>query len=302
PLPPPYTGRAEHVALLLSQHRSLFGDDDLDVVRDLGSQAALLAGRADAAFEQLRLANELSETVEALRLASKAKSDLLARVSHEFRTPLTAIIGYSALLRRGREDGDPTLSTTGPERIHSAGLHLLSMVEEVLDLAKMDAGHLELSPARIELEDIVAQTVDEVRPLATRKRLTLETETCPGAVSADPQRIRQVLYNLLSNAIKFTPDGGSVKVVTEIGGNEARIAVVDTGIGIPVEDQTRIFEEFTQVGEHGPHEGAGLGLAIASRLVAAHGGHTEVESTPDEGSRFTISLPLATTPAPTRAT
>jgi signal transduction histidine kinase len=291
PLPPPYSGMAEHAAMLLSRHRSLFSADDLEVVRDLGAQAALLGGRAEAAYEQRRLAEELGETVDALHVASQAKSDLLARVSHEFRTPLTAIIGYSALLQRGLDSGDPMLAHTGPERIHSAGLHLLAMVEEVLDLAQMDAGHLRLEVQEVELADLVTQLVDEVRPQARRKRLTLRSEAPPGRLPVDPRRMRQVLYNLLSNAIKFTPPGGSVSVVAQMDDDKVRISVVDDGIGIPFDDQPRIFEEFTQVAEHGPHEGSGLGLSLVRRLVAAHGGNTEVESAPGEGSRFIVTLP-----------
>ncbi|HEX2174604.1 MAG TPA: HAMP domain-containing sensor histidine kinase [Nocardioidaceae bacterium] len=291
PLRPPYDGLTEHVAMLFSQHRSLFSDDDLEVIRDLGAQATLLAGRAESAYEQRRLANELGEMVDALHVASKAKSDLLARVSHEFRTPLTAIIGYSALLRRSMESGDPMLAQTGPERIHSAGLHLLALVEEVLDLAHMDAGHLHLEVEDVHLSDMVERTIDELRPLATRKRLTLRADVPDGTLPVDPNRMRQVLYNLLSNAIKFTPAGGTVSVLAEMDEDKVRVSVVDDGIGIPLEDQPRIFEEFTQVAEHGPHEGSGLGLAIVRRLVAAHGGHTELESSPGEGSRFIVNLP-----------
>jgi signal transduction histidine kinase len=291
PLPPPYAGMPENVAMLLSQHRSLFSGDDLEVIRDLGRQAALLAGRAESAYEQRLLANELGETVETLHVASKAKSDLLARVSHEFRTPLTAIIGYSALLRRSLDTADPALAHTGPERIHSAGLHLLALVEEVLDLAQMDAGHFDLRVEQVELAALVDRTVDEIRPLATRKRLSLRADVPAGTVPVDPDRMRQVLYNLLSNAIKFTPAGGTVWVTGEIEDDKARVTVADTGIGIPVDDQTRVFEEFSQVAEHGPHEGTGLGLSIVRRLVAAHGGHTELESTPGEGSRFIVTLP-----------
>ena len=298
PLRPPYDGMTQHVAMLLSQHRSLFSDDDLEVIRDLGAQATLLAGRAEAAYEQRRLANELGETVDALHLASKAKSDLLARVSHEFRTPLTAIIGYSALLRRSIEGGDPMLAQTGPERIHSAGLHLLALVEEVLDVAQMDAGHLDLQVEEVELTDLVSRTVDELRPLASRKRLSIQVDVPDGTLPVDPNRMRQVLYNLLSNAIKFTPAGGSVGVTAEMDEDKVRIAVFDDGIGIPLDDQPRIFEEFTQVREHGPHEGSGLGLAIVRRLVVAHGGHTELESAPGEGSRFIVTLPRRAEPRP----
>jgi signal transduction histidine kinase len=300
PLPPPYSGMRAHSAMLLSRRRSLFSGDDLEVIRDLGAQAALLAGRAEAAYEQRRLTAELGETVEALHVASKAKTDLLARVSHEFRTPLTAIIGYSALLRRSLEGGgDPMLAHTGPDRIHTAGLHLLEMVEEVLDLAQMDAGHLDLKVEDVSLAELVARTVDELRPLATGKRIDLRSDVPPGNVPVDPTRMRQILYNLLSNAVKFTPVGGTVSVVAEMDDDKVRLSVVDDGIGIPFEDQPRIFEEFTQVAEHGPHQGTGLGLSIVRRLVAAHGGHTEVESAPGRGSRFIVTLPRRAAAQPT---
>jgi signal transduction histidine kinase len=294
PLPPPYPEMPAYVAMLFSMHRSLFSVDDLAVIRDLGAQAALLAGRAEAANEQRRLTTELRETVDALHVASQAKSDLLARVSHEFRTPLTAIIGYSALLRRsseGGDPGDPMLAHTGPDRIHSAGLHLLALVEEVLDLAQMDAGHFDLQAEEVELSALARRTAEELRPLATRKRQTLLTDVPEGTLRVDPNRMRQVLYNLLSNAIKFTPAGGTISVSALLEGDKARITVADDGIGIPLDDQRRIFEEFTQVAEHGPHEGTGLGLSIVRRLVAAHGGHTELESVPGQGSRFIVTLP-----------
>ncbi len=294
PLLPPYPEMPAHVAMLFSMHRSLFSGDDLVVIRDLGAQAALLAGRAEAAYEQRRLTTELRETVDALHVASQAKSDLLARVSHEFRTPLTAIIGYSALLRRsgdGGDPGDPMLTHTGPDRIHSAGLHLLALVEEVLDLAQMDAGHFDLHVEDVDLSSLAARTAEELRPLATRKRQMLHTDVPEGVLRVDPNRMRQVLYNLLSNAIKYTPAGGTISVTALLEDDKARITVADDGIGIPLDDQRRIFEEFTQVAEHGPHEGTGLGLSIVRRLVAAHGGHTELESAPGEGSRFIVTLP-----------
>jgi signal transduction histidine kinase len=296
PLPPPYQGMPPYSGMLLACRRSLFSGDDLEVVRDLGAQAALLSGRAEAAHELRRLTNELGETVDALHVASQAKSDLLARVSHEFRTPLTAIIGYSALLRRSLEGGDPMLAHTGPDRIHSAGLHLLAMVEEVLDLAQMDAGHLQFQVEEVELEDLVTRTIDELRPQATRKRIAMRCEIPPGRLPVDPNRMRQVMYNLLSNAIKFTDAGGTVVVEAEMDDDKVRISVADDGIGIPFDDQPRIFEEFTQVAEHGPHEGSGLGLSLVRRLVAAHGGHTEVESAPGEGSRFIVTLPRRAEP------
>ena len=155
----------------------------------------------------------------------------------------------------------------------------------------MDAGHLDLHLEEVDLADLTERTIDELRPLATRKRLSVRSEVPPGTLPVDPRRMHQVLYNLLSNAIRFTPSGGTVRVTAEMDEDKARVHVIDDGIGIPLDDQPRIFEEFTQVADHGPHEGSGLGLAIVRRLVAAHGGHTELESAPGEGSRFIVTLP-----------
>jgi signal transduction histidine kinase len=124
----------------------------------------------------------------------------------------------------------------------------------------------------------------------------LLTDVPEGVLRVDPNRMRQVLYNLLSNAIKYTPAGGTISVTALLEDDKARITVADDGIGIPLDDQRRIFEEFTQVAEHGPHEGTGLGLSIVRRLVAAHGGHTELESAPGEGSRFIVTLPREAQP------
>ncbi|HET7326470.1 MAG TPA: HAMP domain-containing sensor histidine kinase [Nocardioidaceae bacterium] len=293
PLPPRHGGATDHVALLLSRHRSLFSDDDLDVVGDLGAQAGLLAGRADAAAEQQRLAVELANTVEALGLASQAKSSLLARVGHEFRTPLTVVIGYCAILRRTQGAVASSLATDAVDRIDEAGRRLLALVEEVLDVAKMDAGQLDLEPERVDVSDLVSRTIEELGPLAARKRLTISSHLTSTWVDADPGRLLQVLHNLFSNAIKFTPEGGCVRFVVEALSGEARISVVDTGVGIAAADQSRVFDEFTQLTVEPSNPGTGLGLSIARRLVTAHGGRTEVESAPGEGSRFTVVLPAS---------
>lgn len=293
PLPPRHGGATDHVALLLSRHRSLFNDDDLDVVGDLGAQAGLLVGRADNAAEQQRLADELESTVEALGVASLAKSSLLARVSHEFRTPLTVIIGYCAILRRTRASSVSPLAAEAVDRIDDAGQRLLTLVEEVLDVAKMDAGHLDLQLEQVDLTDLVSRTIEELRPLAARKRLTITSDLAATTVQADPNRLLQVIHNLSSNAIKFTPEGGRVRLVTEAQDGEVRISVIDTGVGIAPGDQARVFDEFSQLEIEPSNEGTGLGLSIARRLVSAHGGRTEVESTLGEGSRFTVVLPAS---------
>lgn len=291
PLPSRQGGAPQHVALVLSRHRSLFTDDDLDVVRDLGSQAALMANRADAAAERRRLTDELASTIEALDLASHAKSDLLARVSHEFRTPLTVIIGYSAILRRTQTRDASPLAVDAVNRIDDAGQHLLTLVEEVLDVAQMDVGRLELKPEAVDVRRLVERVIEEIRPLAARKRLSLSADLDGGWVEADPRRLTQVLYNLSSNAIKFTSEGGAVRFTTELDEGEVRISVADNGIGIADEDQARVFDEFTQLDIDPSNNGTGLGLAIARRLVAAHGGRTELQSAPGAGSCFTVVLP-----------
>lgn len=293
PLPARQGGAPDHVVLVLSRHRSLFTDDDLDVVRDLGSQAALMASRADAAAERQRLTDELASTIEALDVASHAKSDLLARVSHEFRTPLTVIIGYCAILRRTQSPKTSPLAVDAVDRVDEAGQHLLTMVEEVLDVAKMDVGRLELRPETVDVPELIERVIEEMRPLAARKRLVLSSELAGARVHADPRRLTQVLYNLSSNAIKFTPEGGAVRFISEAVDGEVRISVADTGIGIAQEDQSRVFDEFTQLDVEPSNDGTGLGLAIARRLVTAHGGRTELTSSPGEGSQFTVVLPRA---------
>jgi len=283
----------EQVALLFARHRSLFSDDDLDVVEDLGTQAALLAGRADATAEQKRLGEQLASTVEALGVANHAKSNLLARVSHEFRTPLTAVIGYCAILRRTLPTPLAPVPSDAIDRLDEAGQHLLTLVEEVLDVAKMDAGHLSLRMEKVDVRQLVHRTIEEMRPMAGRKRITLSSDLERAWVEADPRRLLQVLYNLSSNAIKFTPEGGTVHFLTEVEDHEVHIGVADNGIGIAAADQGRIFEEFTQLDVEPTNPGTGLGLAITRRLVTAHGGRTEVASETGRGSRFTVVLPVA---------
>jgi signal transduction histidine kinase len=300
PLRPPHGGSPAHTALLLSRYRSLFSDDDLDVVADLGATAGLLAERADAAAEQARLSAQLADTVEALRVASNAKSNLLARVSHELRTPLTVIIGYGDVLKRLRAVLPGSVAADAIERIDDAGRHLLTMVEEILDVAKMDAGHVDLRPEDVDLTDLINRTIAELRPLAAHKRLRISTDLSAPTAHVDPQRLRQVLYNLSSNAIKFTPEGGSIRFVSELVDDEIRISVIDDGIGIPSEHHARVFEEFTQIGVEPANSGTGLGLSIARRLVHAHGGRTELDSCPGTGSRFTVVLPNWAILAPDR--
>jgi DNA-binding response OmpR family regulator/two-component sensor histidine kinase len=182
------------------------------------------------------------------------------------------------------------------EHIYASGRHLLDLINDILDLTKIEAGRLELRPDHVELPELVAEVVNALRPLMERKSLELRTDV-PGLDAwGDRIRLRQVLDNLLSNAIKFTPEGGRISVEASGAGGEVRLAVVDTGVGISAADQQRVFEEFQQVGDPSMHHaGTGLGLALTRRLVEAHGGRLELHSTPGVGSRFTVCLPDALT-------
>jgi signal transduction histidine kinase/CheY-like chemotaxis protein len=287
--------------VLLSRFASLFGSDDVALLRTIGSQTAVLVDRRAVLAEQEALAAQLASTVEALRAASQAKSDFLASMSHELRTPLNAIIGFSQLIREEPEtDGLKPAPSDWIEHIHRGGQHLLALINDVLDLSKVEAGRLEFSPEPVELSQAIAETVAGLRPLADRKQISMRQSGETLVIPTDRGRLRQILYNLLSNAIKYTPDGGSVSVEVANGEGHARISVADTGVGIAPDDQQRVFDEFTQVGEFmNRQEGTGLGLALTKRLVEAQGGRIELQSAPGVGSRFTVVLPVEGVVVPT---
>ncbi|HEU4672825.1 MAG TPA: response regulator [Candidatus Limnocylindrales bacterium] len=292
------SGRPRAV-VLLSSTRTLFADEDRDLLTALGRQAASLVERREALAAHEQLAAKLATTVEALRSASQAKSDFLASMSHELRTPLNAIIGFSDLMRHEPSDGEGsvTVPLEWVEHIHRGGSHLVELVNDVLDLAKVEAGRLELDRGAVDLQAAAVESVAGLKPLADRKHQTVEVTLPPSVtVLADRGRVRQVLYNLLSNAIKFTPDGGRIVVEGRPAGDAYELAVVDSGIGIAPEDQQAVFEEFRQVGSGAQRtDGTGLGLALTRRLVEAHGGRISVESAVGKGSRFAVVLPLAPT-------
>jgi signal transduction histidine kinase/DNA-binding response OmpR family regulator len=281
--------------VLLNRRRGLFTEDDVQLLAELGGQAGLIAERGAVRAEQERLALELAQSVRALSAASQAKSDFLASMSHELRTPLNAIIGFSELMRGEESIGESrVVPAEWIEHIYASGRHLLDLINDILDLAKIEAGRLELRPDRVDLAELVGEAVNALRPLMERKNLELRTDVPSLDVWGDRLRLRQILDNLLSNAIKFTPDGGRISVEVGRAAGEVRLAVVDTGVGIDAADVNRIFEEFQQVGDASMQQaGTGLGLALTRRLVEAHGGHVELDSTPGVGSRFTVCLPDA---------
>jgi signal transduction histidine kinase len=244
----------------------------------------------------------LSDTNEQLERANHLKSQFLARMSHELRTPLSAILGFSDLLLEGAS-GDLSGEQAGDVReIASAGRVLLEVLEDILDLSRIEAGRMRLEVRPIRLGPLLAEAASALRPLARGRELDLrvEVECADPPVMADPLRIRQVVTNLVSNALKFTQRGG-VTVHLRTRDGMAEVSVVDSGIGIPDDSLEAVFEEFTQVDGGGGFAGTGLGLSIARRLVELHEGLIGVESEVGVGSRFWFRLPLsagAALPAP----
>jgi len=241
-----------------------------------------------------RMNDELARLYRELETASKHKSEFLANMSHELRTPLNAIIGFSQVLRE-KLFGD--LNEKQAEYIGdilSSSDHLLALINDILDLSKVEAGQVELEIAPFSLREALERGVVMVKERAIRNgvELALQIDPSVGVVEADERRIRQVVFNLLSNAVKFTPAGGGVEVRSAQVDGDVRVSISDTGAGIAPEDHERIFEEFqqTDVGTR-QGEGTGLGLALSRRLIELHGGRIWVESALGEGSTFTFTIP-----------
>jgi len=278
-------------------------------IRAMREGEPLDATTIDSRYMEFRsVAEKLEETSRALRRreeelrlqtekaikASRHKSEFLAKMSHELRTPLNSIIGFSDLMT----EQEGTLSSQKRlgflENVANSARHLLQLINDLLDIAKVESGKMTLHLEDVDLRNSIASTVASTQPLFVRKRQEVEviTPAEPMIARADAGRIEQVLLNLLSNANKFSPEGE--KVIVRGAGDDAtwRIEVADHGIGIRAEDHQRIFDEFEQVASRGLHSnGTGLGLALAKRFIEAHGGQIFVESELGEGARFTVRLP-----------
>ena len=246
------------------------------------------------ALDRVTLVEQLRQANAELEEASRHKSKFLAGMSHELRTPLNAILGFSELLM---DDGDTLTSSVRQNflaNIHTSGKHLLGLINDILDLAKVEAGQTELYLESVAVEGVARGVLDLLTPLADRKQIGLHLTEEPVSVVADHQKVKQMLINLVSNAIKFTPAGGRVDVSCRRRGQEVRIAVRDTGVGIAREDLPRVFEEFEQLEPPADQtaEGTGLGLALTKRFAELHGGWVEVRSQLGRGSTFTLHLPV----------
>jgi GAF domain-containing protein len=282
--------REEQIIGSLSLTRKAPGEyspEVIEVLKTFATQSAL-------AIQNARLFREIADKSRQLEVASRHKSEFLANMSHELRTPLNAIIGFSEVLNE-RMFGD--LNDKQAEYlkdIHASGQHLLSLINDILDLSKIEAGRMELELTDFDLPAAVDNAVTLVRERASRKgvKVRVAVEEQVGAIRGDERKIRQVLLNLLSNAIKFTPEGGRIEVGAALGDGAVEVSVSDTGVGIAPEDQEAVFEEFRQVGASAAkQEGTGLGLALCRKFIELHGGKIWVSSALGSGSTFTFRLP-----------
>jgi len=269
-----------------------FGLDTIDVLQTFARQSVL-------AIQNARLFQEIDRKSHQLEVASRHKSEFLANMSHELGTPLNAINGFSQVLME-RLHGDLTSKQEAYlQDILGSGRHLLSLINDILDLSKVEAGRMELEPSTFSLAEALQNGLTMVRERATERGIAVGLDIDPSVdcVVGDEGKVKQIVFNLLSNAVKFTPDHGRIDVSARRIESELHVSVRDTGIGIAPADQQRIFEEFAQVRTGALHhstEGTGLGLALARRFVELHGGHIWVDSQPGIGSTFTFSLPLTT--------
>jgi signal transduction histidine kinase len=220
-------------------------------------------------------------------------------MSHELRTPLNAIIGFSEVLAERMFGELNEKQEEYLKDIHASGQHLLSLINDILDLSKIEAGRMELELADFDLPTAIDNALTLVRERAGRRGITLgcELDERVGMIPGDERKVKQVLLNILSNALKFTPEGGRIDVRTALREGTVEISVTDTGVGIAPEDQDAIFEEFRQVGASDKKvEGTGLGLALSRRFVELHGGRIWVQSQEGVGSTFTFTIPVRSEP------
>jgi signal transduction histidine kinase len=265
-----------------------YSPEVIEVLKTFATQSAL-------AIQNAPLFREIADKRRQLEAARRHKSEFLANMSDELRTPLNAIIGFSEVLvdrmfGELNEKQDEYLKD-----IYASGQHLLSLINDILDLSKIEAGRMELEATDFDLPSAIDNALTLVRERATRRGITLgrTIDEHLGMLRGDERKVKQVLLNLLSNALKFTPEGGRIDVRAEVHDEVAEVSVADTGVGIAPEDQEAVFEEFRQVGTADKKvEGTGLGLALSRKFIELHGGRIWVTSQLGQGSTFTFTLPV----------
>jgi signal transduction histidine kinase len=266
-----------------------FAPEVIALLETFATQSAL-------AIQNARLFAEIADKSRQLEAASQHKSEFLANMSHELRTPLNAVIGFSEVLLQQMFGALNAKQDEYVKDISASGEHLLALINDILDLSKIEAGHMELTPAPFHLPTALDNAVILVKERAARHGITIQVNIDPGLgeVVGDERKVKQVVLNLLSNAVKFTSEGGRISLKAWLTDGAAEIAVTDTGVGIAPEDQAAIFEEFRQVGsDERRREGTGLGLTLAKKFIELHGGRIWVDSELERGSTFTFTLPVA---------
>ena len=283
--------REERIVGALAVWRRQVGDFSPDVVNLLQT----FATQSTLAIQHARLFRELEEKGRELELASRHKSEFLANMSHELRTPLNAVLGYTELVLDNIYGEVPEKIRDVMARIDKSGRHLLGLINDILDLSKIEAGQLALSLADYSMKELVQTVFAAVEALAAEKKLALKVDVAADLPRGrgDERRLSQVLLNLLGNALKFT-EAGEIRVKAGLGDGQFVVSVADTGPGISASDQARIFEAFQQVDSSLTRKkgGTGLGLSIARRIVELHGGRLWVESVPGKGSTFSFTVPV----------
>jgi signal transduction histidine kinase len=270
-----------------------FPPEVVDVLKTFATQSAL-------AIQNARLFREIGDKSRQLEAASRHKSEFLANMSHELRTPLNAIIGFSEVLAEKMFGDVNDKQAEYLQDILESGRHLLSLINDILDLSKIEAGRMELESADFDLPSAIDNALILVRERATRRGITLGStiDERLRMICGDERKVKQILLNRLSNALQFTPEGGRIDVGGRLAGEVAEVSVADTGIGIAPADQEAVFEEFRQVGAAEKRaEGTGLGLALSRKFIELHGGKIWVQSEVGRGSTFTFTLPVRPWPA-----
>jgi GAF domain-containing protein len=269
-----------------------FAAETIELLQNFATQSAL-------AIQNARLFHEIEDKSRQLEAASRHKSEFLANMSHELRTPLNAIIGFSEILAEKMFGDVNEKQTEYLQDILESGRHLLSLINDILDLSKVEAGRMELDLTEFDLPNAINNALILVRERASRRgiRLVSTIDERLGMIGGDERKVKQVLLNLLSNALKFTPEGGRIDLRAAVNDGMVEVSVTDTGVGIAPEDQDAVFEEFRQVGTADKKvEGTGLGLALSRKFIELHGGRIWVESQEGRGSTFTFTLPVRREP------